>query len=81
MLFTKLAVCILWYFLVPVVGALYICEGPNDLAAEWPTEQELRNFNETTEGRQNRIIFSSIHLFLCSLGIIYCKICTLPKNI
>ena len=48
--FKTLAVCILWYLLVPVVGALYLCEGPNDLAAEWPTEQELRNFNETTEG-------------------------------
>ena len=47
---TKVSGCILWCFLVPVVGALYLCEGPNDLAAEWPTEQELRNFNETTEG-------------------------------
>ena len=52
---TKVSGCILWSFLVPVVGALYICEGPNDIAAEWPTEQELRNFNETTEGTQDCI--------------------------
>ena len=45
------SVCVLCWLLIPVVGSLYICDGPNDLAAEWPTEQELRNFSETTEGK------------------------------
>ena len=33
---------------------MYTCEGPNDLDDGWPTEEELINFNETTEGKQQQ---------------------------
>ena len=60
MYFTRAPVCVLWYLLIPVIGALYTCEGPNDLVAEWPTEEELKTFNETTEGKQPLVsIFST----------------------
>ena len=36
------------------------CEGPNDLVAEWPTEEELKTFNETTEGKQPLVSVFSI---------------------
>ena len=44
--------CMLWCLSIAVIGALYTCDGPNELDREWPTKDELIDFNGTTEGKK-----------------------------
>ena len=40
-----------YVWLAPLVHSTYTCEGYNDNATQWPSDQQLRNFSNTIQGK------------------------------